>query len=103
MPGAAMLIKPARGGIFDTAALVAALRSGHLLGAGRGVFENEPIPADHPLTQFDRVVLTPHSAFSTAESYVELKGRTVQNVIDVLAGTRPRNILNPEVLAPAAV
>ncbi|HLS15087.1 MAG TPA: C-terminal binding protein [Beutenbergiaceae bacterium] len=103
MPAEAILINTARGGIVDTDALVAALRSGHLLGAGLDVFENEPIPADHPLTQFDRVVLTPHSAFYTEESYVELKRRTVQNVIDVLAGTRPRNILNPEVLAPAAV
>lgn len=67
------------------------------------VFEDEPIAQDHPLTQFDRVVLTPHSAFYTEESYAELKRRTVQNVIDVLTGTRPRNILNPEVLAPAAV
>jgi D-3-phosphoglycerate dehydrogenase len=44
-------------------------------------------------------VLTPHAAWYSEESQVELKQRTAQNVADVLAGRKPRNIVNPEVLA----
>ena len=47
---------------------------------------------------FDSVVLTPHLAWYTDESYDELKRRTVANVIEVCAGRRPRNIVNPQVL-----
>ncbi|WP_418605456.1 C-terminal binding protein [Georgenia sp. SUBG003] len=101
LPEHAVVVNTSRGGVVDTDALVDALRSGHLLGAGLDVFETEPLPADHPLTQFDRVVLTPHAGFYTEESYAELKRRTVQNVVDVVAGRRPRNILNPSVLEGA--
>lgn len=98
LPEHAVVVNTSRGGVVDTGALVDALRSGHLLGAGLDVFETEPLPADHPLTELDRVVLTPHAGFYTEESYAELKRRTIQNVVDVVAGRRPRNILNPSVL-----
>ncbi|PFG39424.1 D-3-phosphoglycerate dehydrogenase [Georgenia soli] len=98
LPEHAVVVNTSRGGVVDTDALVDALRSGHLLGAGLDVFETEPLPADHPLTELDRVVLTPHAGFYTEESYAELKRRTIQNVVDVVAGRRPRNILNPSVL-----
>ncbi|MPV36084.1 C-terminal binding protein [Georgenia subflava] len=95
----AIVVNTSRGGVVDTDALVEALRSGQILGAGLDVFETEPLPADHPLTTFDRVLLTPHSAFYSEESYAELKRRTIQNVVDVVAGRTPRNVLNPAVLA----
>ena len=98
LPAGATVVNTARGGVVDTDAIAAALASGHLQGAGLDVFEDEPLPADHPLTRFDRCILTPHAAFYTEQSYTELKRRTVQNVVDVLAGTEPQNILNPEVL-----
>ncbi len=60
--------------------------------------ETEPVPPDHPLTTFDSVVLTPHLAWYTEESYDELKRRTVQNVVEVVANRAPRNIVNPQVL-----
>lgn len=94
----AVLINTARGGVVDTQALVDALEQGRLLGAGLDVLEDEPLAVDHPLTRLDRVVLTPHAGFYTEESYVELKQRTAQNAVDVIAGRRPRNILNPQVL-----
>ncbi len=94
----AILVNTSRGGVADTAALVEALRAGTILGAAIDVHETEPLPVDHPLTTFDSVVLTPHLAWYTEESYAELKRRTVENVVEVCAGRAPRNILNPEVL-----
>ncbi len=99
LPDRAVVVNTSRGGVVDTDALVDALQSGHVLGAGLDVFETEPLPVGHPLTRFDRVVLTPHAGFYTDQSYAELKTRTITNVIDVVAGRRPRNVLNPEVLA----
>jgi D-3-phosphoglycerate dehydrogenase len=97
----AILVNTSRGGVIDVVALVDALRAGTILGAAIDVHESEPLPPDHPLTTFDSVVLTPHLAWYTEESYDELKRRTVSNVIEVCAGRAPRNILNPEVLGAA--
>jgi len=94
----AILVNTSRGGVVDTDALVAALRAHRIAGAAIDVHEAEPVPVDHPLTTFDSVVLTPHLAWYTEESYDELKRRTVENVVDVCAGRVPRNLVNPEVL-----
>jgi len=93
-----IVVNTARGGIVDIDALVQALRSGAIGGAGIDCHEDEPLPVGHPLTTFDNVVLTPHLAWYSEESYGELKRRTIENVVEVLAGRTPRNILNPEVL-----
>lgn len=98
MPSDAVIINTARGGIIDTDALVDAVRSGSILGAGIDCHEQEPLPADHPITTLDNVVLTPHAAWYTEQSYVELKRRTLEGVADVVAGRRPRDLVNPEVL-----
>ncbi len=94
----AILVNTSRGGVIDTDALVEALLTGSIRGAAIDVHESEPLPAGHPLTTFDSVVLTPHLAWYTEESYDELKRRTVANVLAVCAGRPPRNIVNPEVL-----
>jgi D-3-phosphoglycerate dehydrogenase / 2-oxoglutarate reductase len=96
-----VLVNTARGGLVDTEALAIVLSQGHLRGAGLDVFEVEPLPADHPLTGFDNVILTPHAGWYTEESFEEIKRRTIENVVDVVAGRVPRNILNPEVLQAA--
>lgn len=93
-----IIVNTSRGGVLDTNALLEALESGQVHGAGLDVLEEEPVPADHPLTRFERVILTPHSAFYSEESYAELKRRTAENAVDVLLGKRPRNLLNPEIL-----
>ena len=94
----ALLINTSRGGIVDTEAVVEALSSGKLRGAGLDVFEQEPLPFDHPLAQLENTVLTPHVAWYSAESYNELKRRTIENVVEYCAGRRPRNILNESAL-----
>jgi D-3-phosphoglycerate dehydrogenase len=89
-PGA-MLINTARGPIVDTKALVDALNSGHLGGAGIDVFDTEPIPPGHPLLACQQVVLTPHNADQTPEGMEFLNAGVVDNVIAYLQGqTRNR-------------
>jgi D-3-phosphoglycerate dehydrogenase len=93
-----IVINTARGGVVDVDALVLALRNGAIGGAGIDCHEDEPLAVGHPLTEFDNVVLTPHLAWYSEESYGELKRRTIENVVEVLAGRVPRNIVNPEAL-----
>lgn len=88
-PGA-LLLNGARGPVVDTPALVEALNSGHLAGAGIDVYDEEPPPADHPLLACEQVVLTPHCADMTPEGVDLLNSGAVENVIAFLEG-RPQN------------
>ncbi len=88
-PGA-LLLNGARGAVIDTPALVGALNSGHLGGAGIDVFDTEPPPPDYPLFECEQVVLTPHCADMTPEGVDLLNSGVVDNVIAFLEG-RPRN------------
>ena len=64
----AYLVNAARGGVVDESALYDALSSGRLAGAAVDVFEQEPLPADHPLRSLNNIILTPHLGASTAEA-----------------------------------
>jgi D-3-phosphoglycerate dehydrogenase len=75
-PGA-WVINTARGPIIDEAALIEALRSGHLGGAGLDVFEVEPIEADNPLLSMPNVMISPHSAVYSEEGQVRAAQRTI--------------------------
>ncbi|WP_159792358.1 C-terminal binding protein [Puerhibacterium puerhi] len=92
----AVLVNTSRGGVVDTDALVAALAGGRLRAAGIDVHEQEPVPTGHPLTRLENVVLTPHLAWYTEESYAELKRRTVQNAVDVIAGRGSANLVTED-------
>lgn len=91
-PGA-MLVNAGRGGLVDTAALIEALESGHLGGAGLDVFDQEPLPPDHPILRCQQVILTPHNADWTPEGIDFLNEGAVDNVIAFLEG-HPQNVVN---------
>ena len=91
-PGA-MLINTARGGIVDHDALTAALRSGHLAGAGLDVYPEEPsIP--EALLAMDNVVCTPHVGANTAQTRADMASACARQILDVFAGRRPEHIVN---------
>jgi phosphoglycerate dehydrogenase-like enzyme len=69
MRPSAFLINTARGPIVDETALIAALRDSRIAGAGLDVFNEEPLPAGHPLTALSNVVLTPHLGWPTDDGY----------------------------------
>jgi D-3-phosphoglycerate dehydrogenase len=88
MKKGAFLINTSRGAIVDEAALIKALRNGHLGGAGLDVFDTEPTPADNPLLQFDNVVLTPHMAAHTDDA-LKAMSMVAEDIIRVLEGKEP--------------
>jgi D-3-phosphoglycerate dehydrogenase len=94
----AFLVNCARGAIVDQDALLEALRAGRLGGAGLDVFEPERLPDEHPLLTDPRVIATPHVAYYSEESILELQTRAAQNVATILDGRRPASVVNPEVL-----
>jgi phosphoglycerate dehydrogenase-like enzyme len=91
------LINIARGPIVDEAPLVAALQERRLAGAGLNVFDVEPLPADHPLTRLDNVVLTPHIGWGIASNFQVMVENTVAAVVRYLDGDMG-GIVNPEAL-----
>ena len=92
MKSGALLINGGRGELVDETALVEALQSGHLAGAGLDVFSQEPLPPDHPILSCDQVVLTPHIADQTPEGVELLNEGAVTNVIAFLEG-HPNNVV----------
>jgi D-3-phosphoglycerate dehydrogenase len=84
-PGS-LFVNTARGDVVHAGALVRALESGHLAGAGLDVFDTEPLPPDHPLLRCPQVALTPHAADQTAEGMDLLNGGCVENVLAFLDG-----------------
>ena len=94
MKRGAFLINAARGPIVDESALMAALESGHLAGVGLDVYENEPLPADSPLRGFDNVFLSPHVGGNTLEAEARLLEVIGDNLLRVLDGEPPLNVVN---------
>jgi len=90
-----ILVNTARAAIVDQKALVAALASGRLAGAGLDVHDPEPLPAEkNRYLEFDNVVLTPHSGTVTREANLRSLREPVENVVAFLEG-RPRNVVSP--------
>jgi len=97
MKPSAYFITTARGGIHDEAALADVLARGKLAGAGLDVWAKEPPDPDHPLLQFDNVLLSPHTAGVTHESRHNMGRYAAEQIIDILEGKRPPRLVNPEV------
>jgi D-3-phosphoglycerate dehydrogenase len=99
MKPTSFLINTSRGGIVDEQALAVALKEGRLGGAALDVLSDEPPPPDHPLRQSPNMILTPHLAFYSRESVIELQTKAAEEVARALKGEPPRCPVNPEVLA----
>lgn len=97
----AFLINTSRGPLIDGAALREALDNGTIAGAGLDVLPTEPPAADDPLVLHSRTIVTPHAAFNSEESLVELRATASRQMAAILSGVRPENIVNPEVLKQA--
>lgn len=100
-PGA-ILVNVSRGPIVEEAALIAALRSGRLAGAGLDVFDREPLPADHPFRSLDNVVVTPHIGYVTEQGFRDAWRRMAEDVAAYLAGSPIRLVTDPADCPPMA-
>jgi glyoxylate reductase len=97
MKKTAFLVNTARGPIVDEAALVRALKRKQIAGAGLDVFEHEP-KVDPALRKMPNVVLTPHLGSAVVELREQMAHVVVDNIMAVIEGRRPPNLLNPQVL-----
>jgi D-3-phosphoglycerate dehydrogenase len=93
-----IFLNTARAKLHDTDALVAALESGKVAAAGLDHFEGEWLDPAHPLAQLDTVVLTPHIGGATYDTETNHTTMVAEDLCRILAGARPVNIVNPEVL-----
>jgi D-3-phosphoglycerate dehydrogenase len=87
LPRGAFVVNTARGGLIDEPALLAAIESGHLGGAGLDVFEQEPPPAADKLRRHERVIVTPHLAGVTEASLVAMGVMAAECIVAALTGT----------------
>jgi D-3-phosphoglycerate dehydrogenase len=98
MKNTAIFINTGRGPTVDEAALIAALQSRRIAGAGLDVFEVEPLPTDSPLAKMPHVILSPHNASASARFDEARKRRAGQELALVLSGRWPMSCVNPTVL-----
>jgi phosphoglycerate dehydrogenase-like enzyme len=100
-PGA-ILVNISRGPLVEEQALIDALRSGHLAGAGLDVYDREPLPADHPFRELDNVVVTPHIGYVTEQLFRTSWQRMAQDVAAYLAGAPIRVVTDRADCPPMA-
>ena len=97
MKPTAYLINTSRGPIVDEAALIDVLQRRAIAGAAMDVFDQEPLPLDHPLRHTDNTVITPHMGYVTTETYQEMYSQAVEDIQTFLKGQTTR-LINPAVL-----
>ena len=94
MKPTAYLINTSRGGLIDASALWNAIHTNKLAGAALDVFEPEPPDLNLPLYRDERVIVTPHAAFVSAESLEQLRRQATHQIVQALHGRRPGNVVN---------
>ena len=97
MKPTAYFVNTSRGGTVDEGAMIRALREGWIAGAALDVLEKEPPDADNPLLGLPNVLLTPHTAGYSVDSFADNRRDTVDAVLRVLGGEWPIALVNPEV------
>ena len=95
MPGHSVLVNVSRGAVIDTAALIDALQSGQLAGAALDVFDVQPLPSDSALFACPNLLLTPHAAAITASSSRAMAVGAAEEMLRILRGEMPLNLVNP--------
>ena len=98
MKKTAFLINTARGPIVDEGALYHALKDRVIAGVGIDVFEKEPLDKDNPLLKIDNIVITPHIASASIDTRTNMAILAATNLIYVLEGRVPPNLVNPDVI-----
>lgn len=98
MKPTAVIVNAARGPVIDTDALVAALSGGEIFAAALDVTDPEPLPADHPLVSLPNAIVVPHIASASVATRDKMALLAAENLLAVLEGRRPEQIVNPEVL-----
>ena len=93
----AYLVNTSRGPIVDTFALIEAVQSGVIAGAGLDVIEGEPVKPDHPVFDVENIIYTPHTAMYSEEAMLDVHRKSARQVLDALAGRWPANVVNPDV------
>ena len=102
MKRSAYIVNAARGEVTDEAALAAALRDGRIAGAAVDVYSQQPASRDHPLLALGaevNLILTPHVAALTDESFKKMSVGAAQQILQLIDGQRPTHLVNPEVWA----
>ena len=94
MKRSAYLVNTSRGPIVDEAALIHALTDGTIAGAGLDVFDEEPLPPDHPFRRLPNTAITPHLGYVTEETYRVFYGQALEDIKAYLGGT-PLRVLRP--------
>jgi phosphoglycerate dehydrogenase-like enzyme len=94
MKRSAYLVNTSRGPIVDEAALIRALQDGTIAGAGLDVFDEEPLPPDHPFRRLPNTAITPHLGYVTEETYRVFYGQALEDIKAYLGGT-PLRVLRP--------
>jgi phosphoglycerate dehydrogenase-like enzyme len=87
-------INMGRGCLVDEKALVRAIDSGRIIGAGLDVYENEPLSVDSPLLKHERIICLPHTAGETFEAYRKIALLAANGILDDFAGKEPSNWIN---------
>ena len=94
MKSTAIFVNTSRAPIVDMNTLMTALNAGQIAGAGIDVYDDEPVPANHPIRSCPRTVLTPHIGYVSHDTYRLFYGETVDNITAWLAGSPVRVINN---------
>jgi D-3-phosphoglycerate dehydrogenase len=94
LPQGSLLVNVARGGIAPDDAVLGALESGRLAGAALDVYDEEPLPADHPLRRHENVLLSPHCAGATRQAQLNIITRVRDNIAAVVEGRPVADVVN---------